>query len=59
MKLHETVKSKLTYLIIIQTTTPYNNNIQDSDNDLAEKLTQNVNIFEKNPNFKGKVSFKK
>ena len=36
-----------------------NKNIQDSDNDLAEKITQIPNKIDKNPNFKGNPSFKK
>ena len=43
----------------IQTATPQINNIHDSDTDLAEKITQILNIYAKNPNFKGKPSFKK
>ena len=35
------------------------NNIHDSDAELAEKITQILNIYEKNSNFKGKPSFKK
>ena len=34
------------------------NNIQDSDTELAEKITQILNIYEKNPNFNGKPAFK-
>ena len=33
--------------------------IQDSDNEPGEKITQIINIYEKNPNFEGKPSFKK
>ena len=33
--------------------------INDSDTELTEKVTQILNIYEKNPNFKGKPSFKK
>ena len=35
------------------------NNIHDSDAELAEKITQILNIYQKNSNFKGKPSFKK
>ena len=35
------------------------NNIQESDTDLVEKITEILNIYEKHPNFKGKPSFKK
>ena len=31
----------------------------DSDSKLSEKNHSNINIYEKNPNFKGKSSFKK
>ena len=30
----------------------------NSDKDLSEKITEILNIYEKNPNFKGKQSFK-
>ena len=35
------------------------NNIQGSDTGLIEKITEILNIYEKNPNFKGKPSLKK
>ena len=34
-------------------------NVQDSDNDLAEKTTQSQTIYEKNPTLKEKPPFKK
>ena len=37
-----------------QTTTSQINNINDSDTELSEKTTEILNIYEKNPNFKGK-----
>ena len=43
----------------IQTTTSQINNINDSDTELPEKITKTLNIYEKNPNFKSKPSFKK
>ena len=59
MKLEETENLKLHYV----KKNPENNStitiIQDSDNELAEKVTQILNICERNPNFKGKPSFKK
>ena len=33
--------------------------MKDSDTELSEKITEILNIYEKNPNFKGKPSFKK
>ena len=42
-----------------QTTTSQINNINDSDTELSEKTTEILNIYEKNPNFRGKSSFKK
>ena len=33
-------------------------NVQESDTDLIEKITEILNIYERNPNFKGKPSFK-
>ena len=59
MKLEDTENLKLQYVNNIQTTTLQINNIDDSDSELAEKITQILNIYEKNPNFKGKPSFKK
>ena len=55
MKLEETENLKLQYVNNIQTTTTQINNIHNSDIELSE----NLNIYEKNPNFKGKPSFKK
>ena len=59
MKLEETENSKLQYVNNIHTTTSKINDIHDSDTELAEKITQILNIYEKNPNFKGKPAFKK
>ena len=59
MKLEETENLKLQYVNQIETNTTQINNIHDSDADLTEKITEILNIYEKNPNFKGKPSFKK
>ena len=59
MKLEETENIKLQYVNRIETNTTHINNIQGSDTDLIEKITEILNIYEKNPNFKGKPSFKK
>ena len=59
MKLEETENLKLQYVNRIETNTFHINNIQESDLDLIEKITEILNIYEKNPNFKGKPSFKK
>ena len=59
IKLEETENLKLKYVSNIQTTTSHINNINDSDTDLSEKITEIMNTYEKNPNFKGKPSFKK
>ena len=59
MKLKETKNLKLQYVNRIETNTTHINNIQGSDTDLIEKITEILNIYEKNPNFKGKPSFKK
>ena len=59
MKLEETENLKLQYVNRIETNTAHINNIQGSDTDLIEKITEKLNIYEKNPNFKGKPSFKK
>ena len=58
MKLEETENLKLQYANRIETNTTQINNIQESDTDLIEKITEILNIYEKNPNFKGKPSFK-
>ena len=59
MKLEETENLKLQYVNNVQTTTTQINNIHKSDTDLSEKITKFLIIFEKNPKFKGKPSFKK
>ena len=59
MKLEETENFKLQYVNHIETKTTHINNIQESDVDLFEKITEILNIYEKNPNWKGKPSFKK
>ena len=58
-KLEETKNLKLQYVNNIQTTTSQTNHIHDSDTEIAEKITQKLNIYEKYANFKGKPSFKK
>ena len=59
IKLEETENLKLQYVNRIETNTTHINNIQESDTDLIEKITEILNIYEKHPNFKGKPSFKK
>ena len=59
MKLEETENLKLHYVNRIETITTHINNIQESDVDLSEKITEILNIYEKSPNFKDKPSFKK
>ena len=59
MKLEETKNLKLQYVNRIETNTTHINNIQESDTDLIEKITEILNIYEKHPNFRGKLSFKK
>ena len=59
MKLEETENQKLQYVNRIETNTTNINNIQESDTDLVEKITEILNIYEKHPIFKGKPSFKK
>ena len=59
MKLEETENLKLQYVNRIETNTTHINNIKESDIDLTEKISEILNICEKNPNFKGKPSFKK
>ena len=59
MKLEKTENLKLQYVNRIQTNTTHIKNIHDSDVDLSEKVSKILNIYEKNPNFKGKPFFKK
>ena len=59
IKLEETENLKLQYVNRIETNTTHINNIQESDTDLVEKITEILNIYEKHPNSKGKPSFKK
>ena len=59
MKLEETENLKLQYVYRIERNTTHINNIQESDTELIEKITEILNIYEKHPNFKGKPSFKK
>ena len=59
MKLEETENLKLQYVNNIQSTTLQISNIHGSDTELSEKIAQNLNIYEKNPNFKGKPTFKR
>ena len=59
MKLKETENPKLQSVNRIEINTIHINNIHDSDVDLNEKITEILNTYEKNPNFKGNTSFKK
>ena len=58
MKLEETEKLKLQYVNRIETNTTQVNNKHNLDVDLTEKITEILNTYNKNPNFKGKPSFK-
>ena len=58
MKLEETEILRLQYVNRIETNTTHINNIQESDTDLIEKITEILNIYEKHLNFKGKPSLK-
>ena len=46
MKLEETENLKLQYVNRIETNTTNINNIQESDTDLVEKITEILNIYE-------------
>ena len=59
MKLEETENLKLQYVNRIETNTTHINNVQGSNTDLIEKITEILNIYKRNPNFYGKPSFKK
>ena len=48
IKLKETENLKLQYVNRIETNTTHINNIQESDTDLIEKITEVLNIYEKN-----------
>ena len=58
-KLEETENLKLQNVNRIETNATNINNIDNSDVDLTEKITEILNIYETNPNFKGKRSIKK
>ena len=47
MKLEETENLKLQYVNRIEKNTTHINNIQESDTDLIEKITETLNIYEK------------
>ena len=59
MKLEETENLKLQCVNRIETNTTHINNVQEPDTELIEKITEILNIYERNPNFKGKPIFKK
>ena len=59
MKLEEVENIKFEYVRNVQKTTPHTNFIPDSDNELAKKITQIINIYGKSSSFKSKPSFKK
>ena len=59
MKLEETENLKLQYVNRIETNTTHTNNLEESDTDLIEKITEILIIYEKHPILKGKPSFKK
>ena len=52
MKLEETENLKLQYVNRIETNATNINNIQDSDTDLVEKITEILNIYEKHQTLK-------
>ena len=58
MKLEETENLKLQYVNRIETNTTHITNVQESETDLIEKITEILSIYKRNPNFKGKPSFK-
>ena len=55
MKLEETENLKLQYVNRIETNTTHINNKKGSNRDLIEKITEILNIYEKNTNFKEMV----
>ena len=59
MKLEEKENLKLQYVNRIETNTTHLSNRQESDVDLTEKITETLNIYEKNPYFNGDASSKK
>ena len=58
-KLEEAESVKIQYANNIHTPTYQIKNIHDSATELAEKITQIKNIYERNSNFSGKQSFEK
>ena len=59
MKLEETDSLKLQYVKNIHTISSQINKIHGSDTELSEKITQILNIYVKDPNFKDESSFRK
>ena len=59
MKLEETENMKLQYVNRIETNTTNIKNIQESDTDLVEKITEILNIYEKKPKFQRQTIFQK
>ena len=55
MKLEETENLKLQYVNRIESNTTHINNIQESDTDLIEKITEILNIYEKHPSKNGVI----
>ena len=58
MKLEETENLKLQYVNNIQTTSSQTKNINDSDTDLVEKVTEMLNIYEE-PKFQRQTIIQK
>ena len=59
MKLEEIEKLELQHVNNIHTCFLQISEIQDSETEPDEKITQILNNYKKNPSFKGKPSFKK
>ena len=58
MKLEKKEFLKLQHVNNVQTKASHINSIQDSGNELAEKVTQTLKVYEKNQKFKSLPSFK-
>ena len=58
MKLEERENINKQHFNLFYTTTVLINNNHYSENEIAEKITQKINMYEKDPDIKGKPAFK-
>ena len=59
MKVEERENINKQHVNLVYTTTVLINNNHYSENEITEKITQKISMYEKDPNIKGKPAFKK